>query len=289
MGFFLSFLLCARRLGVIPRQRKIKGINSLKALRHIAFGLSIFGFLACQPPSTSTPENIFTESSREHIDKTDPLYHSVVRFDGCTAFWVDSGYDDNHLLMTSRHCSKYQITKACYEGLDFYDPTGKEVVATCKSVIISDQGSDHALLEVTPVTSRTRYRLYLASQVPPTNMALEMVGFPGGAMRGNLMRTSNCRVRTNRPQIAYGNYETSEDRFVFHNCSTWAGNSGGPMLKVGTQIVYGIPASYDRSHDETNPIPSNTPDHTKLARMYLMSDFVRKHRKILEDWGVMTN
>ena len=78
----------------------------------------------------------------------------------------------------------------------------------------------------------------------------------------------------------------TRDRQLMHNCSTWGGNSGGPMLKAGTNIVFGLPSTYRTSSDSAHASDSSTMNADELARLDLVSYFVLDHAETLAAWGV---
>ncbi len=259
----------------------------MKALIVIAYTTIAIFLSACDhyPSPTLNYVHIFTHAQRTSVAADDPLYHSVMSFRGCTAFWVKNTAE-RYLVMTARHCVNYRMTDACKNGLEFYEPTGTQIVATCKNVLIAAEGSDFALLEVRPTSALTQLTpLQLSARAPTLNTRLELIGFPGDSTR-RLTRTGNCMVRSAKPQTYKNDYEHVNDKQLLHNCSTWAGNSGGPILKENSNVVLGMPTSYRLDRSESSPSPSDTRDDNELARMGLMSVFVHNHQHKLKSFGI---
>ncbi len=235
-------------------------------------------------------DHFFTDSKRVKLTSSDWEYHSVLNMNGCTAFWVKNNKNVN-LVITARHCMDYKVTEACQNGLFFNDASKLHKVAKCNRVVIAQNDSDIAMVEVNllnPLPSGfQQISLRLSSYILAANSNLEMIGFPADSMmHGNIAKTFNCVNRSTDPNQNSTDKNHSADRAVMHNCTTWGGNSGGPILMAGTDIVFGIPATYRRDRDSNNPADSRTMDRSELAALDLIAYFVQYHKATLDAWGV---
>jgi hypothetical protein len=204
----------------------------------------------------------------------------VVRFvKGCTAFFVKNSLGKTY-LMTARHCAKMSIYGWCKAGGKFIDENSKE--GKCQRVVASDDSHDIALVEATfPYTPSTSQPLSLAAYSPKKMQKLVMIGYPADAYRkGYATTTDRCWIT--EEDVASPHPITMSDRSAKHNCTTYGGNSGGPMIAEGTSIAVGLPFTYYpdnyTSYDEK--------DVTNHAIMAKMSDFVASHRATLLAAGV---
>lgn len=78
-----------------------------------------------------------------------------------------------------------------------------------------------------------------------------------------------------------------QDREIFHNCTTWGGNSGGPILTADSRLALGLPAVYFPDHNASNPIPSDWADGRYMGRMDLIPGFIMDHEQTLRNGGVV--
>lgn len=146
----------------------------------------------------------------------------------------------------------------------------------CKRVVAQNNYNDFMIVEVgyrkksdEAKVKKSAHFLRLADFIPPEGTKLKMLGHPSDPERlSQPTVTESCMILSgNRPilkeasneEIAYQKtfltpqspFE-SEKRNLFlaqaeklnHNCTTYSGNSGGPILIHGTDIVIGLPASY---------------------------------------------
>ncbi len=85
-----------------------------------------------------------------------------------------------------------------------------------------------------------------------SGMMLGMLGFPADAKNAKreLKETDHCWVQ--EPSTDFNIYhgregmgeKKSKDAIFTHNCSTYGGNSGGPMFIAGSRIAIGLPDGY---------------------------------------------
>ncbi len=146
----------------------------------------------------------------------------------------------------------------------------------CKRVVAQNNYNDFMIIEVgyrkksdEAKVKKLAHFLRLADFVPREGTKLKMLGHPSDPERlSQPTVTESCMILSgNRPilkeasddEIAYQKtflspqspFE-SDKRNLFltqaeklsHNCTTYSGNSGGPILIHGTDIVIGLPASY---------------------------------------------
>ena len=221
---------------------------------------------------------------------------------GCTGFFVAN--KANRLIVgTARHCVKYQITERCEAGTLAVATASGRHEGYCKAVVAASLKDDLALIEVEfpnageDLKSEISF-LKLASYVPRPWSRFKMIGYPGDHVRkGALTVAENCWDNT-----AYGkNWYTDEKNaegpkdaddystytpattpaekalrplHLFHNCSTWGGNSGGPIILEDTDEVVGIPDSYNPARKVYGPRDS--------AAYEASAGFVNRHRRALK-------
>lgn len=147
--------------------------------------------------------------------------------------------------------------------------------------------------------------LKLASYIVPSRSRITMLGFPADINRNSKPTvTENCWDTSSegityfsgeRTALLGGNASNgSEDprarpflrllqrKLRWHNCSTWGGNSGGPMILEDTQDVIGIPGVYDHKMDQTKVYS----DVTTSGFYETTAGFVERNRAALERAGV---
>jgi len=124
--------------------------------------------------------------------------------------------------------------------------------------------------------------------LPPARTRLVMVGYPADddpstARRRMLTVTENCWTAGGAVVSPYFNskeYPGSNDWSQHHNCTTYGGNSGGPMYSEGTRLVVGLPFTYIRD------VYTRTDDDDATAALALMADFVSVHAIELKAAGI---
>lgn len=193
-------------------------------------------------------------SRREIISQTHPKALGLARIGTCTGFFVKS-QDNNHtFLSSSRHCFDYDAVHWCQTGVAKIYTTEQEI--KCLSVAVGDDKHDTVIFEFENIARDRSGDFTYATDMPEIGTSLEMLGFPSDGFLTQprssiLVSTHNCQVvEKNATNVYLRNPEMmvniSGDKVFRHNCSTYGGNSGGPMMIEGTRIVIGIPDLYTR-------------------------------------------
>jgi hypothetical protein len=152
--------------------------------------------------------------------------------------------------------------------------------------VAADRDHDIAVFEanLSYVPSQSR-SFRLAAYEPPIGTRLKMIGYPADddpetARHGELTTTENCWILSDGLPSPY---DDLRDRSSLHNCSTYGGNSGGPMYVEGELDAVGLPFTYvPDDYHRRDPWDPET-----AAYMAQMADFVATHRGELEDAGVL--
>lgn len=234
---------------------------------------------------SSGTQQIFTGDKRR--DPTDEELSYVLKTESrCTAFWVKND-TRSYLVAVARHCYDFKLTDACDKKTQFYSATG-DLVAQCKRLIAARVDRDIAIVEVEiKKNDHARRTLSLASKTPPGNTPLKMIGFPTDSERkGMPTTTEGCFTRGHEPFVVRPSEPAMLDEGTYHNCSTWGGNSGGPMILDGTSVVLGMPFTYSREHGPDKKLDSKSMDGSSLAKIALMTQFVREHSEVLTNFKV---
>jgi len=189
----------------------------------------------------------------------------------CTGFFV-ANEENLPLVMSARHCFAYDAAAWCAANGRVKDELTKNVRA-CKRVVAESRSFDFVLFEFdgeAPTVS-----LELADFEAPKDTELRMYGYPGDPQAsGELMVTENCWVRAHSTVNPYAErFETTEDKNFLHNCSTYGGNSGGPMVLSGSLIALGLPNAY-----VPQVFRNRSSSEDAGAEGIWMSAFVAKHR-----------
>lgn len=236
--------------------------------------LALVGFADVAGAGVS-PYALFKNSVRR-----DPVWHeaaAVVNVGGCTGFHV-TNTAGKHFVMSARHCFKKQATQWCSNGGKFRKPDGE--IGTCVRVVAGDTRHDIVLFEGA-FPSPAQVTLSLASTPAPERARLQMIGYPADIYRkGKLTVTENCWVLQTNVRSPHADLLDTSSR---HNCSTWGGNSGGPMILEESTVAIGLPFTY---------YPGNLNLHdaemiSTAAHLAQMSDFVQTFRTQLESEGVV--
>jgi hypothetical protein len=114
-----------------------------------------------------------------------------------------------------------------------------------------------------------------------------MIGYPADedpqtARRGKLTTTENCWVLKSSVPSLYDDPHLA-DHSSLHNCTTYGGNSGGPMYIEGSLDAIGLPFTY-APDDYTRRDPNDLSTAADLAQM---ADFVGTFRSQLTEAGVV--
>jgi hypothetical protein len=255
-------------------------------MRHMrSFAVALIPMVsACKTPGNpsegSEVRQFFENATRR--DPNDTEKASVVRLDGCTGYFIKN--DTGKIFVGSaRHCVKNTATKWCDDKGVVYTP-GWSRVGTCKRVVGSRSDRDIVIFEIDrdPNFNDPIVTYRLAAYTPPKFTRLRMIGFPGDKHRnGALTVTEDCWIL--RAPVESPHYDGNwKDWSAKHNCSTYGGNSGGPMIKAGTSDVIGLPFTY-QPNDYTN---RDKDSELTAAHLALMSGFVEENRLTLKFAGI---
>lgn len=196
---------------------------------------------------------------------------------GCSSFFVDNS-SGKTFVGSARHCFSFNASSWCSGGGTFTKNDGE--VGRCRRVVAGDSVHDVVLFEVDfPTAPFAAFRL--ASWEPPKGTRLNMIGYPADKYRsGKLTVTENCWILQSRTASPHGG--NMNDVSSLHNCTTWGGNSGGPMIQDGQDVVVGLPFTYSPgNYTERAENELRTASH-----MAQMADFVGTFRSTLEKEGV---
>jgi hypothetical protein len=224
-----------------------------------------------------TPQMFFSQSTRRDADTLEK--QQVVHVGrGCTAYFVENK-TGKKILGSARHCFGLAATAWCTGGGTFKDNDGK--VGKCTKVLAADTTHDLVFFEADfDYVPKQPYRL--SAKPPQLDVRLKMVGYPCDKYRScKLTVTENCWVL--KTGVPSPHPAAMSDKSALHNCTTYGGNSGGPMVIEGTDTIVGLPFTYQpNDYKERSPTEIKTASH-----MALMADFVAVHREALDQAGVV--
>ena len=239
----------------------------------------------------------------------------------CTGFRVLQK-KNRFLIATSRHCFKYTEEEACRKNLMKIVPmkdSDFKFIGTCHKIIVSSEKDDLFIMEINIIAQHAA-SVFLESAVkeafPAFKLAaytadvgapLVMFGFPTDpTRRGRPTVTENCEVMPSTARDGIYFLPPEEQQILMdksdkarletppqilemaaklevvklkHNCSVYNGNSGGPILVQGSKDVLGIPFDYWPEFLKSVP-------KTYARSMESVAEFVRRHRKVLDDEGI---
>ena len=204
---------------------------------------------------------------------------------GCTAFFVENTQSKTY-VMSARHCFDHAITAWCTKDGAVTDTSG--VTGHCVRIVAADVHHDVALFEADLAHASTgTSTLRLAAYAASVNTPLVMIGYPydfdpATARKGALTTTDHCWVLSTSVPSPYGDAH-SQDWSAKHNCSTYGGNSGGPIYGEGGRDAVGLPFTYvpnDYARRSSTALST-------AAHMALVADFVAVHRTALDAAGVV--
>lgn len=204
----------------------------------------------------------------------------------CASFFLENTANKT-FVATARHCVDFAITAWCANDGALVDNSGH--AGKCTRVVAADTSHDIAVFEAALAhPTKGDATLRLAAYVPPLNTKLIMTGYPADedpltARRGKLTTTANCWILSGAVTTPYPNETTSLDVSARHNCSTYGGNSGGPMYLEGTREAIGLPFTY--LPDDYNRYSST--DVSSAAYLALMAGFVSNHAAELAAAGIV--
>ena len=235
---------------------------------------SLIFTLSSVTAGTFSTRQFFENSVREDSTSKESKWTLKLQ-NGCTAFFLKSN-NDKAYVATAQHCTGYDIYSWCRMGGIVETHGGTK--GYCTKVIAAKPKYDIVVIETNfKKVPGTTNGYELASFDPPLHSRLRMIGHPADKYKqGKLTTTSNCWVlKEDKASI----YPYLFDRSGLHNCTTYGGNSGGPMVLEGTNAVIGLPFTYiPNNYTLNDPWSLKTAAH--LAKM---SDFVKTHRQALEN------
>ncbi len=213
----------------------------------ITFTILLSGLQGCQgnqgnqdKPALSKLNRFFENARRRDADQSEKSY--IGKIENCTGFFVRNSKNLN-LFMTARHCMQFDAAKWCASNHVVTDEISKETYR-CSKVAAQVNSADTVLLELNG--TRKGGSLRLAKFLAAAGTPIKMVGYPGDLMAlGKPTTTENCWIQDAISPNPYPNHAFLRDLTYSHNCSTYGGNSGGPMIIEGTDIAVGQPYSYE--------------------------------------------
>lgn len=224
--------------------------------------------------------DFFQNSRRRVADPSD--IESIAKFMppiGCAAFFV-ANQDNRPLVVSAQHCNHFDLQSWCENGGSIKS-LKTEKVTKCRRIIAGDNQHDIVLFEV-DLTDNVPPGLTLTSYLPSPGTRLKMIGFPVDPTAENkAVVTENCWLKMNDGGTDE-DHDGNRDKKGRHNCTTYSGNSGGPMLIEGISEVIGLPSRYTK--DDFN---NRSPDTDNLCYVDLMFDFVTTHLTELVDARVV--
>lgn len=208
----------------------------------------------------------------------------------CSAFFV-SNSQKQALLMSANHCFQGKIREQCQAGNLWVFDHQDRPLGYCQETLIENQHHDMVLfkMKVLPDVYLPQ-GLSLAKYDPRPGLALKEIGFPSDRFRNSKITVSdNCWVLKAPYRYAFvpPRWDTPAGRglttrLVAHNCSTYGGNSGGPLIQVGSTTVMGLPDSYFLDDFTLYSAQGSS----VVSEMAVMSDFVLEHESTLKALGV---
>lgn len=229
----------------------------------------------------------FDNSVRRETTESEAAKVGFLETSRCAAFFVENTAGKVYVV-TARHCVDFALDTWCSEDGVVIDNFGAQ--GTCVRVVVADDSRDIALFEADIAhASSGEETLRLAAYVPEVRTKLVMVGYPTdedpkSGRFGMLTTTTNCWVLSEPVESPYARVNPNVlDRAVRHNCSTYRGNSGGPMYVEGTRDAIGLPFSFMENDYERR----KAEDLKTSAHLALVSDFVSAHREVLVNEGIV--
>jgi|GEM_PF-2790369 len=254
-----------------------------------SFAFALLALSACglQPSETSlrsSDPGFFENSMRRSSADSDNAAKAILNIadKGCSGFFVSNSGNKN-LMGTARHCFEYKPEEWCSSNGRVWD-THIQKWRNCKRVAVDHNLSEFLILELDgPAPLHT---LVLNDFKYPVGTRLQILGYPADEYRSRGINvTENCWILkdvaplSNVPTIPRSFQETH----FLHNCSTYEGNSGGPMVLEGTSIVVAIPSSYYKN-DFLNR--NSRPEDSKALVGLELKRFVERKEADLEREGV---
>jgi hypothetical protein len=247
---------------------------------------ALFFLGACKTTTNSSDPTHFFEQSRRRAP-TDAEQANILNMNGCTAFFLKNTTDKLY-AMSARHCLG-NIPPEDWCGFAPLLRTEDDLHFRCKHIVATQPDRDLMIFEVEYSGENNPDRLVeikesgytLAAFEPELEARLLMIGYPADKFNsGKILVTENCWIlQSTRPSP----YPDMIDLSASHNCTTYGGNSGGPMILEGTEIVIGLPFTYTRDdylqRDATNP--------SRTGSLALTSEFVSLFASELAEAGIV--
>ena len=174
-----------------------------------------------------------------------------------TAWVIDDG-----LVVTNRHVANlfaeasgtgfrfkigFDARREIGVNIDFLEEYGNDASDEVKIErvvwVAPESGPDVAFLKLEQKSSPVgRLKLDLAVDLPVRNLPVAAIGYPASDSRFSDQRLAEKifgGVFTKK-RLAVGNLLAADENRVTHSCSTLGGNSGSPLLDIGTGRVTGL-------------------------------------------------
>jgi hypothetical protein len=193
-------------------------------------------------------EMFSANSRRVTIAKTETKAIGFAKIGGCTGFFVKTTDTNKTFVSSSRHCFKYDAPTWCKTGTARIHATSEEI--KCLGVAAGTQTHDTILFEFQNIPRDRSGDFSYSNKMPAKGTRLEMIGYPKDGFLTDrtvdtLITTHNCKIVAITATNLYTNIpEVIDDKVFRHDCSTYGGNSGGPMMIEGTRTIVGIPDQY---------------------------------------------
>lgn len=233
----------------------------------------------------------------------------------CTGFFIKNN-GSRVLIGTARHCMEYDEQTACLEGrLNFQTTDSKPFSGQCKRVQISSLEDDFLVLEAdfdkhqSELLNQRRGYHFRENEVPEYTR-VKTLGYPSDPERkSSLTITENCWTlpesspkfwdALNEAQRKELNEITAKNKKQYsekvlefknkidfvrkkYNCTTYGGNSGGPVVIEGTRVVIGLPAGYYPGYLYKNVETASSPYEDLVS-------FGQKFRDELQNLRIIIN
>ena len=208
----------------------------------------------------ATPLHYFKNSIQIDIPVGDGSF--LIKGNGCGAFLIKN--DGNRILLgTARHCFGYNEYQMCDANNDFLETHVGKCKGHCKNLVASSLKSDFFIFEADfgdkneEIKNNFHALTFGIIDGDIGARALEVYGYPNDIRKGLPTKTYSCYTFSKNydpeflqlysntggiPQPTLIDLVQTNQR-VKHNCSIYAGNSGGPMIVSGS-IVIGLPLTY---------------------------------------------
>jgi hypothetical protein len=175
---------------------------------------------------------------------------------GCTAFFVSNDAGKN-IAASAIHCFENQNPSSwCSNGGTAWD-TRLQAYRNCTRIVVFNPQTEMFLFEVDgPAPQKS---LTLTALKYPVGTRLQMLGYPSDPERARGINvTENCWILKDvaPPDRLTPRTQAMKETHFLHNCSTYGGNSGGPMVLEGTDIAIAMPSSFvkdDFSQRDSRP------------------------------------